>query len=325
MNALFRSLLFTTALATLSPPASAVEPESPQSHAQPPQNEEAAYIEGVHAMSDNRWSDAVTAFEKFANSKSKRSDAALYWKAYALAKLSKPDLANATCLQLHTQYPASYWNRDCAALQLANATSRGIPAPVIIYSQTQTDNRDASSKDPNAELKMLSKKVAELSKQSSSKDPDADIKMLALNSLVHRDPAQAIPILRTILTGDQPDSLKKHALFVLAQSRSPEADALMHDLVLGKTGVSLQLQAIQACSIYQGRRSGDTLAEAYRTSSDLKIKRAVISALFVSGDDQHLVTLARTEKDLELKRTIVSQLTLMNGRAASDYMLELLK
>ena len=155
--------------------------------------------------------------------------------------------------------------------------------------------------------------------------------MLALNSLLHRDPAQAIPLLRNILTGDQPDALKNHALFVLAQSRSPEADALMHDLVLGKSGPDLQRQAIQACGVYQGHRSGDTLAtlatlvEAYRTSPDPKVKRAVISALFIAGDDQRLVDLARAEKDLALKRAIVSQLALMNGKAASDYMLELLK
>ena len=304
MNPLFRLFfLLTAASATFAPPAFAFpEPESPQAHTQPPQNEEAAYIEGIHAMSDNRWSDAVADFEQIANAKGKRSDAALYWKAYALAKLGKPDLANATCLQLHTHYQTSYWNRDCAALELAGSNPRGVPTPVITYSQTQTDARDASQKDQNAELKIL-----------------------ALNSLLHRDPAQAIPLLRNILTGDQSDSLKKHALFVLAQGRSPEADALMHDLVFGKMGPNLQLQAIQASGVYEGRRYTETLTEVYRTSSDPKVKHAVISALFVAGDDQRLVDLARAEKNLELKRAIVSQLALMNGKAASDYMLELLK
>ncbi len=308
MNPLFRPLiLLTAAFLTLLPPASAAfaaapEPDPPQAHSQPPQTEEAAYLEGIHAMSDHRWSDAVANFEQIANARGRRSDAALYWKAYALAKLGKPDLANATCLQLQTQYQASYWNRDCAALQLAGLNLRGVPTPVIPYTQTQTGSRDASQKDQNAELKML-----------------------ALNSLLHRDPAQAIPLLRDILTGDQTDSLKKHALFVLAQSRSPEGDALMHDILLGKTGFDLQRQAIQACGVYQGRRSGETLLEAYRTSSDPRVKRTVISALFVAGDDQHLVDLARAEKDLELKRAIVSQLAIMQGKAASDYMLELLR
>ncbi len=310
MTPLFRALVLAAASLSSLPPAAADEPQAPSS--QPSQSEDAAYATGTHAMNDNRWSDAVAAFDQVANAKAHRADAALYWKAYALIRLGKPDLANATCLQLHTQYETSRWNRDCAALHLTEASASGTPGanrhaqydpPYQSYSyQYQTDSRD-----------------------TGQRDPDADIKILALNSLLHRDPAQAIPILRNILTGDRPDSLKKHALFVLAQSRSPEADALLHDLVLGKSGPGLQVQAIQAGGIYQGRRSGDILAEAYRTSSDPKVKRAVISALFVAGDDPHLVDLARAEKDLELKRAIVSQLALMHGKAASDYMLELLK
>jgi hypothetical protein len=38
-----------------------------------------------------------------------------------------------------------------------------------------------------------------------------------------------------------------------------------------------------------------------------------------------MVEMAKSEKDLELKRTIVSQLALMNDKAATDYMIELLK
>ena len=310
MNLFSRTLILTAALLSSLPHAAADEPQGSSPH--PTQSEDAPYTAGTQAMNDNRWSDAVAAFDQVVNAKSRRADAALYWKAYALVRLSKPDLANATCLQLHTQYEASRWNRDCAALHLTEASASSTPGANRYahkdssyqgYSyQSQTDSKDTGQKDPNAELKML-----------------------ALNSLLHRDPAQAVPILRNILTGDQPASLKGHALFVLAQSHSPEADALLHDLMLGKGGPSLQLQAIQVGGLYQGRHFDETLADAYRTSIDLKVKRAIISALFVAGADQRLVDLARAEKDLELKRTIVSQLALMNGRAASDYMLELLK
>ena len=99
----------------------------------------------------------------------------------------------------------------------------------------------------------------------------------------------------------------------------------MHDLILGKMGPELQLQAIQSSGIYHGKPADDSLAEAYRGTTDAKVKRAVISAYFVGNDDAHLVELARQEKDLEMKRRIVSQLSLMKGKAANDYMLELLK
>ena len=78
-------------------------------------------------------------------------------------------------------------------------------------------------------------------------------------------------------------------------------------------------------AVFQGKRANDTLAEVYRTTSDPKIKRDVISAFFITGDAPRMVELARNEKDLELKRYIVTQLAVMHDKAATDYMLELLK
>ena len=75
----------------------------------------------------------------------------------------------------------------------------------------------------------------------------------------------------------------------------------------------------------KGRRLNDALLEAYRGTADAKVKQAVVSSFFISGDDARLVELARGEKNLEMKRTIVAQLSLMQGKAANDYMLELLK
>ena len=131
-----------------------------------------------------------------------------------------------------------------------------------------------------------------------------------------------MPLVRNLLTSDQSASVKQQAFFALGQSKSPEATALMNEIVIGKLGPELQAQAIQSSAIYRGKIANDSLAEAYRTTNDPKVKRAVISAFFISKDDVHLVELARQEKDLELKRQIVSQLSIMHGKAASDYMME---
>jgi hypothetical protein len=154
---------------------------------------------------------------------------------------------------------------------------------------------------------------------------DEDLKILALNSLLNREPSTAIPLLRGILSGNQPISVKKRALFVLAQSKSPEADSILHDAALGKLDPQLQEEAIRSMAVFQGKRANDTLAEVYRTTTDPKIKRSIISAMFITRDAPRMVEMAKSEKDLELKRTIVSQLALMNDKAATDYMIELLK
>jgi hypothetical protein len=266
-------------------------------------------------MDANNWPGAVNAFDKVINAKGKRVDAALYWKAYSLNKLNKLQLASATCDQLHSQYMDSPWNRDCAAL-----------APNIqINTAELTKNVEEMTRNAGV---MAAASVDSLHFDADTppaRGSDDDLKMLALNSLLNQDPARAVPLLRGILAGNQPASVKKHALFVLAQSKSPEAESILRDAVTGKMDPQLQRQAIQSMAVFQGKRANDTLVEVYKTTSDPQIKHSVVSALFITGDAPKMVELAKNEKDLSQKRNIVSMLAIMNDKAASDYMMELLK
>ena len=272
-----------------------------------------AYTAGTHAMDEHRWQDAVSAFDKVIGEKGKRVDAALYWKAYSLNKLGKTQLAIATCDQLHSQFADSSWNKDC------NTISLDVQADPKIMAADQTKMR-MDRVHPHVKIR------PDMGGDSGvARGSDEDLKMLALNSLLNRDPATALPLLRGILSGNQPLSVKKHALFVLAQSKSPEAEGILRDAALGKLDPELQGQAIQAIAVFQGKRANDTLAEVYRTTTDPKIKSSIISAMFITKDAPRMVEMARNEKDLELKRRIVSELALMNDKAATDYMMELLK
>jgi hypothetical protein len=274
-----------------------------------------AYTVGTRAMDDRRWPDAVTAFDKVISEKGKRVDSALYWKAYSLKKLGKTPLAVATCDQLHAQFADSPWNKDC----------------VVLSVDGDVDPRAMAEMKANLAQIRPMVKIAPFRFDMDGGDSgiprgsDEDLKMIALNSLLNRDPATALPLLRGILSGNQPISVKKHALFVLAQSKSPEAESILHDAALGKLDPQLQGEAIRSMAVFQGKRANDTLAEVYRTTTDPKIKKSIISAMFITRDAPHMVEMARNEKDLELKRTIVSQLALMNDKAATDYMMELLK
>ncbi len=279
-----------------------------------PVQDDAAYSAGSKAMDEHRWQDAVVSFDKVINAKGKRVDAAVYWKAYSLNKLGKPQLAAATCDQLHAQDPNSQWNRDCSAL--------------TVNVHIDTEALAESMKNVNAQVRaMVDSSTGDAEFWDNSNPPhgsDEDLKMLALNSLLNQDPARAIPLLRGVLTGGGSPAMKKHALFVLAQSKSPDADTILHDAAVGKMGPDLQREAIRSIAVFEGKRSNDTLVEVYKTTSDPKIKKSVISGLFITQDAPRMVELARNEKDLELKRSIVSQLALMNDKAATDYMMELL-
>ena len=283
--------------------------------------DDGAYTAGTKAMDEHRWQDAVLAFEKVINEKGARVDSALYWKAYSLNKLGKASLAVATCAKLHAQYAGSAWNKDCDAMSMNTQVDMKVMA----------DQMKINADQMKINADQMKVQLAPFSVYTYGEDnkvvrgSDEDLKMLALNSLLNRDPTAAIPLLRGILSGNQSINVKKHALFVLAQSKSPEAENILHDAALGKLDPQLQGEAIRTMAVFQGKRANDTLAEVYRTTTDPKIKKSIISAMFITQDASRMVEMARNEKDLELKRTIVSQLALMNDKAATDYMMELLK
>jgi hypothetical protein len=319
MNSLLRTTLCSAALLaglTVRPLyATTLEPSAGTSTAAV-SDDDSAYTAGTQAMNAHNWPGAVTAFDKVINAKGKRVDAALYWKAYSLNKLNKLQLASATCDQLRSQYLDSPWNRDCAAL----APNIQIDTAELSKFAEEAARRSAAN---------VSASVGSFNFDGPDASPvrgsDDDLKMLALNSLLNQDPARAVPLLRGVLSGNQPASVKKHALFVLAQSKSPEAESILHDAATGKMDPQLQREAIQSLAVFQGKRADATLIDVYKTTGDPQIKRSVISALFITQDAPAMVELARNEKDLNLKRSIVSQLALMNDKAATDYMMELLK
>jgi HEAT repeat protein len=279
------------------------------------------YAVGTRAMDEHRWPDAVTAFDKVINEKGKRVDAAFYWKAYSLNKLGKTPLAIATCDQLHSQFADSPWNKDCAVISMdAQADAKAMADDKDkVKTKVRIDRIE-----PRVRVEPFYYSV-DREDNCAARGSDEDLKMLALNSLLNKDPGSALPLLRGILSGNQSLCVKRHALFVLAQSKSPEAESILHDAALGKLDPQLQGEAIRSIAVFQGKRANDTLAEAYRTTTDPKIKKSIISAMFITKDAPRMVEMARNEKDMELKRTIVSQLALMNDKAATDYMLELLK
>jgi hypothetical protein len=276
--------------------------------------DDGAYGAGTKAMNEQRWQDAVTNFDRVIQSQDKKTDAALYWKAYSLKKLGNAQASVSTCDMLRARFAASSWNSDCSILNIQTQVNEQVS--LALSQMPPTPSIDVLS-TPSIDMEGVG--------HVRTRTPDEDLKILAMNSLLNQDPAKAVPLLRGILAGNQPLSLKKHALFVLAQSKTPEAEATLRDAVLGKMGPDVQHDAIQSVAVFLGKKDSVTLVEVYKATSDPRIKRSVVSALFISHDAPRLVDLARGEKDMELKRTIVSQLAMMQDKTAQDYMMELLK
>jgi thioredoxin-like negative regulator of GroEL len=239
-------------------------------------HEDQLYSEATQAINEGRWSDAEPLLDQVFSLHGRRSDAALYWKAYVKNKEGRPSDALEACATLRQNYPQSNWLKECSALEIEIRGKSGSPV------------------EPQAEQ-------------------DEDLKLLALNSLMQSGNPNALPILQQIVEGQHSERLKERALFVLAQDQSKQAQELLGQIVRGEKDPELQIKSIRLLAAAQGSNSASTLESVYTKSSDPSVKRAVLDAYLVMNDPERLVQAAEHESDPQLARHAVSELGAMGA------------
>ncbi len=205
-------------------------------------SESAEYERGMSYLESGRYDRALDAFEKAIAKAGKKTDGAMYWKAYALNRLGKRDDAIRTIEELQKRFPSSRWSNDAKALLIDVRQASGHPV-------------------------------------SPEQTADEDLKLIALNGVMMRDPDRALPMVEQLLNGSASPRLKQRALFVLAQSGSPRAKALLGEFAKGKGNPDLQLKALDYLGAYGGGADVPLLVEVYKTSSDVDVKKRVIRSL----------------------------------------------
>src|SRR6185295_11279162 len=180
--------------------------------------ENSAYDRGQEALDSSRWDRAATAFDRVAEMKGPKADAALYWKAYAQNKQGQRAEALGTIAALNKTYPKSRYLQDAKALEVEVRRDAGQPV------RPENEN-------------------------------DEEMKLLALNGLQNSAPDEAIPMLQKFLQGSSSPKLKERALFVLAQSNSPKAREIIVGIAKGNSTPDLQMKAIQYLGIHGGPES----------------------------------------------------------------------
>jgi tetratricopeptide (TPR) repeat protein len=233
--------------------------------------ENSAYDSGQQALDAARWDRAVSSFDRVIELKAAKSDAALYWKAYAQNKLGQRPEALATIGTLVREYPKSRYLNDAKALEVEVKRDSGQPP------------------NPAAET-------------------DEEIKIMAIQAMQHTASEEAIPMLQKVLQGTGSPKLKAQALFVLAQSNSPRAREVLVNIAKGAANPDLQMRAVRYLAIHGGRESRAALADIYASSSDIDMKKRILSAFMQGGEKDRLVTAAQSEQNPELRATAVQQL-----------------
>jgi hypothetical protein len=237
------------------------------------------YENGREALDEDRYDRAESKFDQLAQLNGPQTDAALYWKAYAENRLGKRDTALASIAELKRRFPQSRWQKDASALEIEVRQSSGNP----VHPEGQKDD---------------------------------ELRMLALHGIMNSDPDRAIPLLGKVLeNGSASPKERSQALFVLAQSGSPQAREVLGKIARGQSNPDLQSKAIQYLAMFGGSESRKILAEVYGSTSDPSIKRSILRAYMIGGDREHLFEAAKNEKNDDVKREAIRQLGLVHAQS----------
>ena len=180
-----------------------------------------------------------------------------------------------------------------------------------------------SDPDPEIRKKVLNsiflagdrERMAELAKN----EKDRTTKLAAINylGLMGRE---SDPSLMELYNSDPDPEIRKKVLNSIFLANDRER---MAELAKGEKDKGLKLAAINYLGL-MGKSSDEQLMEIYNTDSDYDVKKKVVNALFLANDAHGLVTLARKETNPEMKKAIISQLSIMNSKEATDYLMEIL-
>jgi tetratricopeptide (TPR) repeat protein len=204
------------------------------------------YDRGTSYLDSGRYDRAIEAFDKVIAANGQKADGAMYWKAYALNRLGKRNEAMAAIDDLVKKFPSSRWSGDAKALRIDVQRATGQPV-------------------------------------SPEQTSDEELKLIALNSVVASDPDRGIPMVEQILNGSASPRMKERALFVLAQSASPRAKALLADFARGKGNPDLQLKALDYLGAFRGGPDVKLLLDVYKSTTDVDVKKRVIRSLGMAG------------------------------------------
>jgi tetratricopeptide (TPR) repeat protein len=210
------------------------------------------YDDGREDLDEDRYDQAESKFKQLADMNGPQTDAALYWKAYSQNRMGKRDSALATIADLKKRFPQSRWQKDASALEIEVRQSTGNPA----HPENQSDD---------------------------------ELKMLAIQGLMNSDPERAMPLLEKVLNGSASPKEKSKALFVMAQSGSPQSREILGRIARGQSNPELQRKAVeyvQRPAAQEGRQRrvnlqerdrGAGLRTAQRNAHSIELRRTPAS------------------------------------------------
>ena len=288
-------------------------------------------------ISDERWTAAIPELRAAVNDrKEQNKDEALFWLAHSQNQAG--DLAEAveSIRKLQSDYPKSPWRRPAGSLMIELAQKLGRrdvlwqaavpPTPPVVRTAPARPRSPRSA--PPAPPPPAPPAVpaapsgptpaapppppAAPTWFSGTYPPDADLRVQALGRLIPTDAPKVIPILRNIaLEADNPGAARR-AVFILAQSRNPQAQSTVVD-VAKVASETVRVAAVRELARFGGPNVGKELLEVY-SSGNGPVKQQVVFSLGERADTSALLSIVQTENSDELRDAAILTLGRAGGR-----------
>lgn len=285
--------------------------------ARPPQPVESERLaRAKDLMSGDQWNAAIPVLRAaVADPAEANKDEALFWLAHSQNQAGDLAEAVASIRRLQAEYSSSRWSRPAFSLLIELAQKLGRddvlwraavpppppPAPAPVPG-APPPARAAPPPPPPPPVSWLPETYR----------PDADLRIQALGRLMQSDAEKAIPLLRSIAVDSENPAVVRRALFVLAQSRNPEAHMTVVDLAkLGSEVV--RVAAVRELGRFGGPEVSQHLLQVYPLGN-APVKQQVVASLAERSDVSALARIAQSERDSDLRNTAIIALGRAGGR-----------
>jgi len=141
--------------------------------------------------------------------------------------------------------------------------------------------------------------------------PDEELALAALEGLMQQPAERALPIIKKVLAGSQPTTVKKRALFVLSQIDSPEAWQLLTQQSRS-TDAAMRAEAIRSIGIGGNTKALDSLLEVYN-AGDSSVKKEVLQAWLIADRKEAVYQAALNAKTDDESRDAIQTLGAMGA------------
>jgi len=291
-------------------------------------------------IADEQWTRAIAVLRAAAtDAKERHKDEALFWLAHSLHQARDLGAAVEMISELERQFPASRWVKPARSLRVEIAqklrrndvlwwAATPPPAPVAPPVHRPRASGQPASGPPAPPPPARPAAPFRLSPRApmipppampppmvwipEHWNPDTDLRIQALGSLMTTDSARVIPMLKEIALGSNHPQEASRAVFVLAQSGSPEAHSTVVEVAMHGSE-SVRVAAVRELGRFGGPKVPDELLQVYG-AGNTRVKYQVVNSLGERAATRALLRIAESEVNRPLRDTAIVTLGQAGGR-----------